>query len=179
MFEKKIDGENANSAIIGSGATENHALVQILRERFNFNYKNPPVTLNYADYLAMLEYIRQALYSDLTIEEGYETLGMSIARGHFQGVLGKVNLLAAKLVKPEQGFELFVRATKNALPFARYEVEELSKKVVRYRQIGVPGPPALERGIILGCLQVSGAKNIQVTSKEIQTEEVVFEVSWD
>jgi uncharacterized protein (TIGR02265 family) len=179
MNEKKIDGEAAANTIIGSGASSNLPLMEILRDRFNFDYKNPPFRLSYDVYLQMLEYVRQAIYPNLDEEEGYETLGRTIPEGHFQGLVGKVNKIAAKLMSPEQGTELYMRVTKAALPFAHYEVEEVRKGYIRFRQSNVPGPPAIERGILKASLEAGRAKNIKVTSKVVKPEEVIFEVTWD
>lgn len=179
LSHKKLAGDVAIHPIKGSKAANNPEILQTIRERFNLDYHNPPITMPHEDYLEMLEYLRQVLFPEKNYEAGYEALGVCILQGHFQGVVGQVNRIAARIISAEKSIEIYLKANNNAVPFGQYTLDELGKHHARYRQTGVPGPPALERGIVKASIEATGAKNVRVTSVEHAKENIVYEITWE
>jgi uncharacterized protein (TIGR02265 family) len=175
---KLIEGDSSQEVVRGSAAN-NQALQLSLKERFNYDYRNPPVTLPYDTYLAIIEHLRNALYPHKSREEGYEAIGEAAVEGHFMGTVGKVNKIAARMMGPVRSADLFIRARDKALLFGEHKMEEIHNGYLRYHVKGVPEIPAFVRGILRAALASTGVKNIAVKSQIISPEEVIYEATWE
>lgn len=174
-----ISGGDVRQIIRGSAARQNPELLEQIRQRFNFDYKNPPITLGYDTFLAIAEFLRQKLYPNLKNDEALEKLGYDMVQSYMDKPIGKVNRIAAKMSGPEATTDLIVNSMSSIISFGRYVVEEVRPGFARFHMYNLPGQPALVGGIIKASMELAQVREIKIKASSVATDEAIYEVTWN
>lgn len=177
--ERLIPQSLIRDLIVGNGLLNKPAVLQTLKIKFDYNHSNPPAYLSIETYMALLEYLRQTLFGDKPEAEGYSLMGVASLEGHFQGSVGKINKIAARMFSIEKSAELYLKTQNYNYPFGTHKMEEVRKGYLRYHRINVPAPPAFTQGVIGYLVELTGGKNVKTTVRILGPEEMIYEATWD
>lgn len=162
----------------GSNFIKRADSLEILLERFNFDYQNPPHSYSYVKYLEMAELVRSTLYDGKSPDEGYEQLGYLAIQDYFEGVVGHILKATASLMGPQRGARQFLTKIKDTLRWGEHSFDEITANSLLYHIKYVPGPPAMMQGVLRASLEITGAKVVSLTSTVISEEDVIHEMIW-
>jgi uncharacterized protein (TIGR02265 family) len=178
LSKRVVGNDDVVMMVKGNGVPSKPELLESIKRKFGYDYSKPPLDIPVETYMAMAEYLRQALFPALEDEAAYEALGTGTVEGHFQGI-GKVNKIAARMLGPERSIEIWLKARTIAFPFARHEADKMGKGFFVYHTYGLPSIPEYTRGVMLAALRTTGAKNPRVIFSHIGPEENIYEATWE
>jgi uncharacterized protein (TIGR02265 family) len=175
----KIDANLVKLLILGSEADQNHALLDGLKTKFNYDFAKPPSDLVYADYLNIVDYIRQKLHANKTEDEGYAALGKALSKGYRHGDVGRVLLKTIQFAKPEDLLEMIVQTLRSNNFNITYEVETARPHYGRVKVTGMLVNPHFNRGVIQASMLIKDLKNLRVAVEKQAANIVIYTVTWD
>jgi uncharacterized protein (TIGR02265 family) len=175
---KSVPQSLVRDLIIGNELDKNANALQDLKARFNFNFANPPENIPIETYIAIINYVRQLFYSDLPDSEAYFGIAIASLEGHFQGTVGKINKIAARMLGIEKAAQLYLKTQKINYPFGTHEIEKIEKGYFRYRRIGVAVPPAFTKGTLTHLVKLTGGRDVAVSYRVLAPHDIIFEASW-
>ncbi len=165
--------------IIGNQFWDNPLYLQSLKDQFGYDYHNPNIPVSVENYVLIIDYARNLIYPQKKKNEGYFLIGRASLEGHFQGVVGKINKVAARMFKIEKSADLYLKTQNSNYPFGSHQIEEVRPGYFRYHRTNVPVQPAFTCGVITSLLELTGGKNVKVVSKVVGNEDTIYEATWD
>ena len=165
--------------IVGNQLAGNPLYLQTLKEEFGYDHQNPNFPISVENYVLIIDYVRRLNFPEKSPEEGFFGVGTASLEGHFQGVVGKVNKIAARMFNIEKSADLYLKTQNSNYPFGSHQIEEVRPGYFRYHRSNVPVPPAFTEGVITYLLELTGGKNTKVVSRVVGKEETIYEATWD
>lgn len=175
----KMEGNLIKLLILGSEMEQNLELLNELKAKFNYDFDNPPADLVYADYLALVEFLRQKLHSNKTVDEGYAALGKALSKGYRYGDVGRILLKTAQFATPENILEMVVQSLRGGNPNITYELEEIRPHYGRIKVTGQLVNPHFNRGVIQASMLIKDIKNLKIEVEQLPDNLVYYTVMWE
>jgi uncharacterized protein (TIGR02265 family) len=176
---KTVPHSLVKDLVLGNGLAQNPLALRTLKQKFFFDYDNPTQRVPVELYVDIIEFVRQTCYNDMNKSAGLYASGVASLEGHFQGTVGKINKVAARVLGIEKAADLYLKTQNYNYPFGTHSLEEIRKGFLRYRRKSVATPPDFTRGTLSYLIQLTGGKNIKVTAFQISPDEVIYEAKWD
>lgn len=164
--------------ITGAGIPDQPNLLQQLKQQFDYDFFLPPTSVRVQTYVAIIDFLRQKLFPQKPVAEGYFLLGIASLEGHFQSPVGKINKVAARMFSMEKAVQLYLKTQRYNYPFGEHEMEEIKTGYLRYHRQGVPTPPDFTCGVLSYLVQLTGGKEVKVTYRTVKQDDVIYEVQW-
>jgi uncharacterized protein (TIGR02265 family) len=165
--------------VLGCGLAHNIDIIKKLKQEFFFDYNNPTQRIPLDLYCDIIEFVRKTCYKDMGYSEGLFVAGIASLEGHFQGTVGKINKVAARMLGIDKAAELYIKTQNYNYPFGIHTMEELKKGYLRYHRRKVNTPPDFTRGVLSYLIQLTGAKNIKVTARILAEGDTIYEATWE
>jgi uncharacterized protein (TIGR02265 family) len=165
--------------IVGNQFSANPLYLQILKDQFGYDHNNPNIPVSVENYVLIIDYVRNLAFPQKSQDEGYFLVGTASLEGHFQGVVGKINKIAARMFNIEKSADLYLKTQNSNYPFGSHQIEEVRAGYFRYRRTNVPVPPAFTSGVITSLLELTGGKNVKVAGQMVGNEDTIYQATWD
>jgi uncharacterized protein (TIGR02265 family) len=178
MKLKTVPHSLVKDLVLGCGLEQNQTALKTLKQKYFFDYTNPTQHVPLELYTEIIEFVRKTCYGDMGYSEGLYVAGIASLEGHFQGTVGKINKVAARMLGLEKAAELYIKTQLHNYPFGSHRMEELRKGYLRYHRKGVNTPADFTRGVISYLVQLTGGKNIKVTARVIAEGDTIYEAWW-
>jgi uncharacterized protein (TIGR02265 family) len=173
-----LDGYDIIHMLKGSKVKDYPVLCAKLRSNFNFDVENPPNSVNYAIYVAILELIRQNIYPHLVAEKAYEEMGKKAVISFLSDERGRILARTAHIVDEMKWLEIAIQQLNNINQSLHYTLEKVSPKRGKIWVVNLRTPVALGRGLFLGVMSLKNLPNLTVISTTLGSEEAIYEVAW-